>query len=276
MVKHLPPVLLLAVLAIVPAACGARDRELPAPMPTWFAAGLDVPDLADARHAQGRRLDLIAEPRWFRALPRLLDGEDAERTSGGAECVNEAHQRLEAVDGDGVRLEARMAPLPPALEDLPLEVEGARLDLSALVDGPGGNLLLAIELHAGRKPIRRESEHRSTNVTPFLVGLFFDGRPVVRSRQGFLRTGGILRFEELVPAGGSRRWDLALSRESVQDLIGERRAGRLGIVIAFSERQHLPDPGPGAMPPFDELPLPFEHEPLILRSRVVLVDWAPR
>ena len=119
----------------------------------------------------------------------------------------------------------------------------------------------------------RESEHRSTNVLPFLFGLAVDGRPVHLESSCSAHEGGSVRFERLVEPGGSRRWSVRVDAASLRVHVVSGKGAALTLVALFCERQHTGwATGEGELPsPDPQLALPFEGEPVLIRSNTAVV-----
>ncbi len=126
---------------------------------------------------------------------------------------------------------------PPArIDDLPLEVDGARLELAAHAGSPG--LLLDVTLRAGARGLRRGVEHRSTNLFPFLFAFEADGVPVVVEETLHAKDGGMRSLVDLVPPRGERTWTLRLASASLDGVAPRPFPARLSVTAAFCELQH--------------------------------------
>lgn len=258
--------LLLAILCLVVSGCGAQDTP-PRAMPTWFSVGGDVYRFDEARAAQAGALSLGTYPRWFEGLP--IDRADRPPDPPGT-------VRLEAtVEGDPSRRVTAAMPLPDRLRGLPRTHLGAQLTLAARTLPSSEDLELTLTLRAGARPLWREIEHRCTNVAPFLIGLFADGRPVRVAHQGSGKFGGIRSFVRLVEPNTERTWVLRIRRASVRAHLGKPSPAKLELVAAFSERQHsgiaLDALAGHVTPDVPDFEAPFEEQ-VLLRSNVATID----
>lgn len=271
--RSLRHVLLLALTPLWIGACGEPSPAAPPAALTWFAIGGDAHDLGDARATQSGVLDLGTTPRWFTGQPELIsEAELARRRAAMGIVVEEA--RIEEGDTPaGMRWIAAPPPKPRRIEDLPTSIDGARLELSAESIEAGEEVRLTLTLHAGARALWRESEHRSTNVLPFLFTLTHDGEPIRIVTNEAAHQGGIQRFEQIVEAGASRRWTLRLRTASLEPH-GE---GELTITAAFCERQHTGWAAlDGEHPARDTgVEIPFEGDPVLIRSESARVVVEP-
>ncbi len=236
------------VCVVILSCCGAAPpASSTAPTPrSFFALGGDVYRASEVAQAETGLLRFDATPRWFAGFP---DEVTPEVYDAWARKQGQFH-RQETQEGERV-LQIPSAPdYPTSLDALPKTDQGATLKLATVVDAPANEreLILSLTLASGERAIRREVEHRRTNVLPFLFAIEADGKPVSRAANGGVSEGGSNRFIELVPAESQKTWTL---RVAVDSLATFAPAGtkELSIVAVFSERQHE------RYSPVDPLPL---------------------
>ncbi len=80
-----------------------------------------------------------------------------------------------------------------------------------------------------------------------------------------------------VEAGSKGTRNLVIKRESMTSLLGATMPRTLGLVAAFSERQHdaeVLSPGVRLAPQLTDEP-PFGANQFVIRSEVAFVKWSP-
>jgi len=200
--------------------------------PSWFPLGGEVYHGNERFDAQKEILQFKSESRWFLGFPKAVTKEAFEtwkkRRNGVIDMqVSEEHAyQIPSIPQ-----------YPKNIKEFPQESQGARLELRIGKAKTNGELILTLTLSAGDRVVRREIEHRWTNVTPFLFAFFADGEAVSRKLDAFGKMGGTNHLVEVVQPQKRRDWNLRVNTTSIDALVGAE-AQEIAIVAAFSERQH--------------------------------------
>ena len=230
---------LFFVCAIGVAGCGSSDTGLGlSGQPSWFPLGVEVYHENERFEAQRGLLEFQAEPRWFLGSLKAVTKDEFETFEKKQHVVTKetpVPQAGQAVE-DMYQIPAS-PPYPKKIGDVPLEDQGATLHLDVANGDTPVELVFTLKLTAGDRAVRREVEHRWTNVLPFLFAFFADGKPVSRELHSFDKMRGANQLVDLVPADGQKVWRLRVATESIDAIVGAD-AKEVAIVAAFSERQH--------------------------------------
>ncbi len=128
---------------------------------------------------------------------------------------------------------------PESLQDVPLTNQGSSLTLKIKSGGAPNLLHLVLTLKAQERTVRRELEHRWTNIIPFLFSITADGKPIgPQDPPAWSKFGGVNWMNELVPVGTSKTWNVCIDTRSITAAFTEPRPKNVTIVAAFSEYQH--------------------------------------
>ena len=240
--RRLLPLLLASLCTLTLAACGDRSPRTAFPWPentSWHALGPEHHTLGDARGAVGFGEAFDPFPRWF---------------------------------GEG--LEAPAIPDRPTL--VPTSVDGSRLHIQVQERKRADHdIIIQLDLETGRRTRYRQSEHRNTNFTPFLFAVRTDDEVAGIPFDGAVHIGGITRFHYLADANKSYRWTYRIKPTGFAPLFHGRQPKRVHLIAAFCELQHntfAAAPDDHVLPTPQELELPFEGAPLLVRSEEITID----
>ncbi len=199
---------------------------------TWFSLGGDVYQERDRFEAEKQVLTFDKSPRWFQGFPKEVSKSEFEAW---------LKSRMGSLQQQSTNEPSYQIPNPPEYArragDLPTQHHGASLKFAVEAAKESDEQVFVLTLTAGDRPIRREIEHRNTNVVPFLFAFQADGKAVSVELDGGSKEGGSNRLIELVPAKASQTWRLRVARKSLEGMI-PANAQKLEITAAFSERQH--------------------------------------
>jgi len=225
-----------AAIVLVLTVCLAKARQDNTDLsgqPSWFALGNEVYQEDDRFEAEKGVLAFNQDPRWFLGIPKKATKAEYE---SWAKAENITSSNILTEHRDDFQIPTS-PPYPNTIKDLPSEAQGATLKLHISKGSKATELIFALSLKAEKQAIKREVEHRWTNVLPFLFAFYADGKAVKGDMIASARTGGSNRFIELVSAGSSKEWKIKVDVRSFESLAGPR-VQELSIVAAFSERQH--------------------------------------
>lgn len=201
--------------------------------PSWFPLGGEVYHENSRFEVQQEVLQFQPQPRWFLGFSRTVSKEEFEawkKKQDGLVAVQLPEEIGRQVPSS--------PPYPRSVEDVCLQDQGATLHLAIEEADKPGVLLFTLTLSAGDRVIRREVEHRWTNVLPFLFAFFANGKAISRGLDSFGRMGGANTLVELVPAGSQKRWRLRVDAGSIGHVVASD-VRELAVVACFSERQHV-------------------------------------
>ena len=208
-------------------------------------------------------LEFKTEPRWFLGFPKAVTQAEFEawiKSQSGKSQIQTPNEPSFQI------------PNPPryagAFDDIPVANQGATLKFAVTRPQKEGELAFSLTLAAGERAIRREIEHRNTNVVPFLFAFRADGKAVTRELDGTSNEGGTNRLVELVSAKSRQDWQLRVSTKSLNQLLPED-THKLEIVAAFSERQHQGYAGEGQSDSLESWNLKDLPPQILIRSNVV-------
>lgn len=230
--------------------------------PVWFSLGGEVYHARDRIEAEKSLLEFDPQPRWFTGFPRPATKEEftawlkKQKGQSQLEVATEARYQIPSAP-----------PYPKQLADLPTQGAGSSLSLAAEKGATADEISFVVTLTAGERAVRREIEHRFTNVVPFLFALYADGQAVTRELEGVRKEGGANQFVELVPAKDKKVWRLRVDQKSLAAMV-PRGTKVVTVVAAFSERQHqgyAPD-GALSLEHFDLKQIPPQ---ILIRSNVI-------
>lgn len=226
--------------------------------------------------------------RAHEALPEHETRGHAEpgRAPSWVTVEGQSASRARAAEGD-LTLEPaprwfRLGWGPPArADDLPTDVDGSRLELTARADR-SQELVLDVVLHAGPRGLHLQWEQRVGNLVPLLLAFEAAGEALVLDDRSYGRRGGSRGVSELVAPGRTERWSLRLDSASVDRIAPRPFPARLSVVVAFCEVLHHPTfvterhmPPPVAL----DVGLPVVPPALFRSQRVDLVrgpdGWRP-
>lgn len=205
----------------------AEPREL-----SWFSLGGEVYQERDRFDAENQILSFDKQPRWFLGFPKAVSKDEFEawlKSQSGK-------QQLEPASEPSYQI-PNPPPYAKRVEDVPTAHHGSSLKFTVEPQKEPGEMAFVLTLTAGDRSIRREIEHRNTNVVPFLFALQADSKVVSEELDGTRKEGGTNKLIELVPAKTSRTWRFRVARKSLDAMIPETTQ-QLEITAAFSERQH--------------------------------------
>ncbi len=205
----------------------AEPKEL-----SWFSLGGEVYQERDRFDAEKQVLSFDKQPRWFLGFPKAVSRNEFEA------WLKSQSGKLQLERSSEVSYQI---PNPPAyakrVEDLPTSHHGASLKFAMEPQKEPGELVFVLTLTAGDRLIRREIEHRNTNVVPFLFALHADGKVISGELNGTRKAGGTNKLVELVPVKARQTWRFRVAQESLESLV-PGMTQQLEITAAFSERQH--------------------------------------
>ena len=205
----------------------AEPKEL-----SWFSLGGEVYQERDRFDAEKQVLSFDKQPRWFLGFPKAVTKNDFEawlKSQNGKLQLEPASEPSYQIPNP--------PPYAKRVEDLPTSHHSSSLKFAIEPQKEPGELAFVLTLTAGDRSIRREIEHRNTNVVPFLFGLQADGKLISEELNGTRKDGGTNKLIELVPAKTSQTWRFRVARKSLDSLVPETTQ-QLEITAAFSERQH--------------------------------------
>ena len=241
--------------------------------PVWFSLGGEVYHARERIDAEKSLLEFDPQPRWFTGFPRPATKEEftawlkKQMGQSQLEEPTEASYQIPTAP-----------PYPKQLADVPTQALGSSLSLAAEKGATADEISFVLTLTAGERAVRREIEHRFTNVVPFLFALYADGQAVTRELEGVRKEGGAHQFLEIVPAKEKKVWQLRVDQNSLAAIV-PRGTKVVTVVAAFSERQHQgygPD-GALSLEHFDLKQIPPQ---ILIRSNVVQLTakgngWQP-
>ncbi|MBS0203579.1 MAG: hypothetical protein JSS49_11810 [Planctomycetes bacterium] len=200
--------------------------------PVWFPLGGEVYHERDRHEAARSVLKFRAEPHWFLGFPKPANQQEFE---AWLKSLPGLQQDFELQDG---QFQIPTAPAQPQkLTDLPLQDQGASLKFTVEPSTNPEILEFRLDLTATGRAIRREIEHRHTNVIPFLFAFYVDGKAIRKEATSHGTDGGSRNLVELVPAKSHQQWSLRVARKSMETIL-PADAATVTIVAAFAERQH--------------------------------------
>jgi hypothetical protein len=208
------------------------------PGPPWFALGRDVYRANDRQAAEGKVLEFLPQARWFQAFPKPVTKAeyDAWVKSQGARVQL---QSLEVpMEGEPVYQIPGELSHPRRVADISLVDRGVRLQLGTEPSTTVGELHLTLALSTTERGVRREVEHRYTNVVPFLFQILADGKPLAPQPETVFSMRGSHSLVDLVPANDSKTWHLRVDQPALDRLL-PTGTQELTLTAAFSERQHV-------------------------------------
>ncbi|MEI8378864.1 MAG: hypothetical protein WCJ09_01960 [Planctomycetota bacterium] len=221
-------VIAVSVLALsLNSLIAAEPKEL-----SWFSLGGEVYQERDRFDAEKQVLSFDKQPRWFLGFPKAVSKDEFE-----AWLKNQAGKlQLEPSSEPSYQI-PNPPPYAKRVVELPTAHHGSSLKFAIESEQEPGELVFILTLTAGNRSIRREIEHRNTNVVPFLFALQADGKVISEELDGTRKEGGTNKLIELVPAKTSQTWRFRVARKSLDSLVPETTQ-QLEITAAFSERQH--------------------------------------
>ena len=255
---------MLVLLVGYPAS--AEDITLTG-QPSWFSLGGEVYREREIAAAEKQVLDFKAEPRWFLGFPKPVTKAAFEawkreqKTSLQADESQEASYQLPS-----------SPPYPKRIEEVATLDQGAALKFAIEPSKEGHEFVFALTLDAKERAIRREVEHRATNIVPFLFACYADGKAIAMDLDGKSHEGGANQLVELVPAKSAKTWRLRVAAKSLAAIV-PKEAQELALVAAFSERQHegYQEGGHLRLEHWDLRDLPLQ---ILVRSNVVKLNRA--
>jgi len=200
--------------------------------PSWFPLGGEVYHANKRFDAQKGILRFKSEPRWFLGFPKEVTKDELEAWKKKQNALMDIQFPKE----HGYQVPSS-PPYPKSVEDILRQNQGAALQLHIENADAPGQLIITLTLAAGERVVRREVEHRWTNVLPFLFAFFADGKAVSHKLASFGKGGGANMLVDLVPPRTQKGWRLRVATESIDALVAPE-VQELAIVAAFSERQH--------------------------------------
>lgn len=269
---------LLGWVAVLVVACagGCGGRMTLTGQPSWFALGGEVYHEDSRVEAQQQVLAFGAEPRWFQPIAKPV-------TRAEFEAYEKSRQtrgvRLASSRGDGQWSVPEAFSYPSRVEDLPLENQGARLELAIHRTADPRVLEFVLTLTASERTVLREIEHRYTNVLPVLFAFYAEneGASVAQAvsvpPQGVAREGGVNSWVPLVETGGKRVWALRVDTESLARFLPKPGPVHLGVVAVFCERQHWGYAGEDEAALMGGYSSEQPSRPVLVRSDVAVIDW---
>lgn len=199
--------------------------------PSWFPLGEEVYHENDLFESQKEILKFIPESRWFRSFPKKVSKAEYEEWQ-----KKEGIQETDTRNPNIYQIPSNL-PYPEKVKDLPLKDQGATLEFTIANTAKPNELVFTLSLTAGARSLKREVEHRWTNMTPFLFAFFTDGKAISKELPASGRIGGANDYWELVPPKSKREWRFKIDTKSIDSIVGSETRNLI-IVAAFSERQH--------------------------------------
>ena len=238
--------------------------------PSWFPLGGEVHHQNKRFDAQKEILRFKSEPRWFLGFPEEVTKDEFEAWKKKQNAAMDIQFPKER----GYQIPSS-PPYPKSVEDIPRQNQGAALQLHIENADVPGELIFTLTLAAGERVVRREVEHRWTNVLPFLFAFFADGKAVSHKLASFGKVGGVNTLVDLVPPRTQKGWRLRVATESIDALVAPE-VQELAIVAAFSERQHEGLFAGGLARAFDVWDMNDRKPQIIVRSNVIRIRRAGR
>ena len=271
-----------AAVVLILTACSAKagqDTTNLSGQPSWFPLGEEVYQEGDRFEAEKGFLAFGHDARWFLGIPQQATKAEYEAWE---KSESQTHSEgSELAEGGGFPIPT-WPPYPKTINDLPSKAQGATLKLHISRGSNAGELTFALSLKAEKRAVKREIEHRRTNILPFLFAFYADGKAVKSELRCSSQIGGANSFIELVSAGSRQEWKINVDVKSI-DAIAGPRVQELCIVAAFSERQH--EDGAGSEPrpasPREDLDNVLLEPQITIRSNVYRIErtaqgWQPK
>jgi len=247
--RRLMPTILLASLvgcAETPDPPQVIEKTDLVGQPSWFSLGGSIYQERERFEAQKAVLEFGSYPCWFMPGGREVTKKEFEAYLAARRAAGEhisvsvpPKARYWLAESPKARYWLpEPVPYPERVDDLPVEDQGVRLDLAVRQGDEPDILEIFLTLRTSRRDVKREIEHRYTNVLPFLFAVFADGRAIAVPFKGWGRMGGINGWVDLVPKGQQKTWRLEVHTESLSRLLPEPAPKRVELVAVFYERQH--------------------------------------
>ncbi|HEY5895085.1 MAG TPA: hypothetical protein VIT91_17840 [Chthoniobacterales bacterium] len=200
--------------------------------PSWFPLGEEVYHENDLLTSQKETLKFIPESRWFKGFPKRASKVEYQEWQKRKGIYEQSH-----TENNDIHQIPSNPTYPEKVTDLPLEDQGVTLKLSITNTATSNELTFALSLTTGARSLKREVEHRWTNMTPFLFAFFANGKAISQEPYLSSKSGGANYFWELVPLQSKREWKFKVDTSSIDTIVGSETQNLI-IVAAFSERQH--------------------------------------
>lgn len=208
------------------------------PGPPWFALGRDVYRAHELQAAEGKLLEFLPQSRWFQAFPKPVTKAEYDAWLKLQTKQTRLQDQEVPPNGEPVYQVPGEVSYPRRVEDLSQVDRGVRLQLGTEPSAAAGELNLTLTLSTKARGVRREVEHRYTNVVPFLFQILADGKPLAAQPETVFSMRGSHSLVELVPANDSKTWHLRVDQKSLERLL-PAETKELTVTAAFSERQHV-------------------------------------
>ncbi len=204
----------------------------------WFALGRDVYRANELQAAEGKLLEFLPQSRWFQAFPKPVTKAEYDAWLKTQAKQTRLQEQETPTNGEPVYQVPGETSLPRRIEDLAQVDRGVRLQLGTEPSTAVGELHLTLTLSTKDRGVRREVEHRYTNVLPFLFQILADGKPLAAQPETVFSMRGSHSLVELVPANDAKTWHLRVDQKSLDALL-PTGTKELKLTAAFSERQHV-------------------------------------